>query len=158
MSDLITNTRMLAELTDEIVRDIDDLDPNTVELDQLFIVKEVIAAAKAALLGASQDLDTKLGDLIGLDFIDVLGKRWSRHGRYSNRNGQNDDLLRAVLDSRLVDPETGEVIEETPTDKIKAVWNLPVAQARKTALEARHIDVSQFIERRRVGWTVSLDR
>jgi hypothetical protein len=55
---------------------------------------------------------------------------------------RTDDLLQAVLDTRLVDSVTGEVTEETPLEKVLEVWNLPAP--RLTALKNRGLTPSDY--------------
>jgi hypothetical protein len=62
--------------------------------------------------------------------------------RADRRQWDTDALRAAVLDSRLVDPETGEVADESPLDRVLHVWNL--GAPRLTALRARSIDPDLF--------------
>jgi hypothetical protein len=79
----------------------------------------------------------------------------SRHERKSRTQWDKDALKSAVLDSRLVDPATGEVADEAPVDKILAVWNL--GAPRITALRARKIDADEFcVVERQPGWAVEV--
>jgi hypothetical protein len=61
-----------------------------------------------------------------------------RTTKADRKRWDTEALRSAVLDSRLVDPETGEVADETPLDKVLHVWNL--GAPRLTALRARGID------------------
>lgn len=70
------------------------------------------------------------------------GRTFKRTGTPTRKGWQTDDLLRAVLDSRLFAPGTGELVDETPVEKILAVWNL--GAPRVTALKARGIDPDEF--------------
>lgn len=79
-----------------------------------------------------------------------------RRGRTDRIRWQKDDLLRAVLDSRIVDKDTGEVADETPLDKVLAVWNL--ATPRTTALKERGIDPDDFCHSEWGGWTIEVIR
>lgn len=65
-----------------------------------------------------------------------------RTTRADRKQWDGEALRSAVLDSRLVDPETGEVADESPLDKILHVWNL--GAPRVTALRARGIDPDEF--------------
>lgn len=58
----------------------------------------------------------------------------------------NERLVRDVLDSRIIDSRTGEVMDETPYEKITMVWNLAGGTARKTALSARGLDILDYAE------------
>lgn len=70
------------------------------------------------------------------------GRVFARTGKPTRKAWKTDELRVAVLDSRLYDQSTGELIEETPVEKILAVWNLTAP--RVTALAARGIDVDEF--------------
>jgi hypothetical protein len=62
-----------------------------------------------------------------------------------------DDLLRVVLDTRVVDPDSGEIASDL--DKVRRVWNL--GAPRTTALTALGIDADDFCTtERRDGWTL----
>lgn len=78
-----------------------------------------------------------------------------RHMRKDRTRWEKDDLLRAVLDSRLpVDPTTGELAPEdqSPLAKVLHVWNLPAP--RTTALKARGLDADEFCHVERGGWQI----
>lgn len=64
------------------------------------------------------------------------------HRKKSRTQWDKDDLLRAVLDSRIVNPNTGEVKEETPIEKVLHVWNL--GAPRTTALRERGLSADEF--------------
>lgn len=77
-----------------------------------------------------------------------------RHFKKDRTKWDKDDLLRVVLDSRVIDPDTGEIKDETPLDKVLAVWNLPAP--RITALKARGIDADQFAHTERGGYQIEV--
>lgn len=58
----------------------------------------------------------------------------------------NERLLRDVLDSRLVEAGSGEIMDETPLEKIQMVYPLAGGTARKTALKARGLDILDYAE------------
>lgn len=79
----------------------------------------------------------------------------SRHGRKNRKKWDTDALKSAVLDSRLVDSETGEVADESPLDRVLMVWNL--GAPRLMALRARSIDPDEFCEVEALpGWSVEV--
>lgn len=146
LDDVVGDSRLLADCVDDLVRDVEALDVEEDWLAILMSVRGVMLAASAALLGVRQELDTKIARTIGPDQAIVDGKRVRRHPRLSKRNADNAALLRAVLDTVLIDPDTGEVFEETQLDKVKAVWPLDVHSARNGALKQRRIDPDEFCE------------
>jgi hypothetical protein len=73
-----------------------------------------------------------------IDGIGVL----SRHERKSRTAWDKEALRMSVLDSRLVNEATGEIVDEAPVDKILAVWNL--GAPRVTALKARRLNPDDF--------------
>lgn len=87
--------------------------------------------------------------------VDNVGT-FVRHIKKDRRKYDTDSLVRVVLDSRLVDEATGEITDETPLDKVRHVWNL--GSPRVTALRARGIDVDEFCESERGGYTIEVLR
>lgn len=76
-----------------------------------------------------------------------------RSMKTDRKEWDKESLLRAVLDSRLVDPDTGEVKDPTPLDKVLHVWNLPAP--RVTALRERGLDPDEFCRSERLDrWTL----
>jgi len=82
----------------------------------------------------------------------ALGITVERHKKATRRNWQSEDLLRVVLDTRVVDPETGEA--ESQLDIIKAVYPLAGYNARLGALKARGIAVDEFCTTEWGAWTL----
>lgn len=75
--------------------------------------------------------------------VTVKGIEYERSKPPPKRTGwRNDELQSAVLDSRLVDPESGEVADESPLDKVLHVWSL--GAPRTTALTARGLDADDW--------------
>lgn len=77
-----------------------------------------------------------------------------RRSNTIRRRWDSEALLRTVLDSRLVDPLTGEIKDETPLDKVLHVWRLDAP--RVTALQNRGIDADEFCETERRGWKLEI--
>ena len=109
----------------------------------LFMVGDVLPrlsqVARAALEVAQDEAGKKFDDKT----VTVRGVEWERSRGGPKRTGwRTDDLLHAVLDTRLVDGETGEVKDETPLEKVLHVWNLPAP--RSTALSDRGLNGDEF--------------
>lgn len=85
--------------------------------------------------------------------VDGVGT-FVRHVKKDRTRWDKDDLLRAVLDSRIVDETTGEIADPTPLDKVLHVWNL--GAPRTTALKARGIDPDEFCHVERGGYTIEV--
>lgn len=115
-------------------------------LPDLLAALELIAGIRKSLATVSTDVEHRAGEVMGEKSVTVDGVEWVRSMPPKRSGWKSDDLLRAVLDTRLVDERTGEVVEETPLDKVKHVYPLAGYQARKTALEARGLDVNDFSE------------
>ncbi len=75
-----------------------------------------------------------------------------RQGRRDRKTWNSDALLSAVLDSRLIDPRTGEIADESPLDKVRHCWNL--GAPRLTALRDRGIDPDQFCSSEWRGYSI----
>lgn len=67
-----------------------------------------------------------------------------RHKNTSYTKWDTDALLHDVLDTRLIDANTGEVIDESPLDKVLAVWNLPAP--RRTVLKSRGLQADEYAQ------------
>jgi len=114
-------------------------------LDKLRQVKRYLADVEIALENQLGDLLTGTTTHLG-DVVLHRGKRTAR------TKWDTDDLLRAVLDTKRAD-ENGEVIDETPLDKVLHCWNLPAP--RLTAVRDRGLEPDEFCHREdRPGWTV----
>ncbi len=107
----------------------------------------VLADARKAYSDLKVMLDTlenRVGDLMGdkakVD-VDHVG-HLERHRHKSYTQWDREALLRDVLDSRLVDKNTGEVLNETPLEKVLAVWNL--GAPRKTVLLQRGLQPDEY--------------
>lgn len=79
-----------------------------------------------------------------------------RRRRTDRKHWDTEDLLRAVLDTKLVDADTGEVKDETPLDKVLRVWNL--GAPRITALRERGLDPDEYAETERGALTLQVTR
>lgn len=117
-------------------------------------VRAILAEAGKSLTAAHGALDTAIGQDIGPDPVFIAEKRWRRHPKMSNRAWDSEALLRDVLDTRSVDPETGEVKDETPIDKVKAVWPLAGYNARWGAIKERGLDPTEYCESEWRGWNL----
>lgn len=77
--------------------------------------------------------------------------------RRTKRSGWDHDyLLRAVLDSRRVNTATGEIVDETPVDKVASVYALKGYNASLEAIRARGLDPDEFCRAEPDGWSVKL--
>lgn len=124
-------------------------------LDDALTAIHVLGDAYRVLAGVRSQVEPLLAERMPEKQVTVEGVgTFVRHKRKDRTQWAKDDLLRAVLDSRLVDPNTGEVADETPLAKVLAVWNLPAP--RVTALRARGIDADEFAHVETGGWTVEV--
>lgn len=78
-----------------------------------------------------------------------------KHGKRDRKTWDGEALLRAVLDSRVVDKDTGEVRDETPLDKVLAVWNLGTPRIKELR-DVRGIDPDEFCVSEWGGWTLEV--
>ena len=142
MTELARDVLMLDALTDDIAKNVDAEDVGT-DLGEALTVWNLLADCARRLAAARDDLGRLLADDMPEKRMTVMGVgTFEKHRKADRKALDKDDLLRVVLDSRVVDPETGEVRDETPLDKVLDVWNLPAP--RTTALKARGIDPDEF--------------
>lgn len=127
--------------------------PATVEIEDLAYWKEwqdAFRSEAARLISVAELLAQASYEAVppGRTVTIHSGRSFRRTGKKSRKDWKTDDLLRAVLDSRRFDRGTGELVEETPMEKLLTVWNL--GAPRVTALEERGIEPDDFCE---VEWS-----
>lgn len=130
------------------VREIEEGLPTTIDPDDValwFETQQLISDAAKRLSAAAGLLGGVLAESVprgkGATVVSD-GRIFKRTGTPTRKGWKNDELLRVVLDSRLFEPGTGALVDETPVEKILAVWNL--GSPRTTALKARGIDADDF--------------
>lgn len=117
-------------------------------LDVLTVTAQIVAATKKLLA-------TQVGNRLGPDKAVIDGKPRKRHADMSRTDWDHEALLRCVLDSRRIDTDTGEVLDETPTDKLAHVYGLRGYQAKVGVLRDRGIDPDEFASTEFRGWSIS---
>ena len=103
------------------------------------VAPSLVAIAKAVVEQANDQAGMKMDD----DIVTVQGIEWGRSKPPPSRTGwRKEELLEAVLDSRLVDPDTGAIADESPLERVLHVWNL--GEPRSTALAKRGLNGDEF--------------
>lgn len=107
-----------------------------VSVGDLADLLRVIRDAKRNLSDVERAVENRLGAEMHAyrETIEGVGTI-ERHARKSRTEWDKEALLRDVLDSRLFDMTSGEIVDETPLEKVLYVWNLPAP--RTTALRER---------------------
>lgn len=130
------------------------------DLERGFVLYERLGE----LIRVAQDVKKRLANDIGeaiqsSGWLTFDGK--SVRGRYAAKRTKwdNESLFRAVMDSRPpADPETGEIPEETPLDKVRACWPLSGSSVRVGVLKERGIDADEFCQTRPDGFTLEVQK
>lgn len=154
MSDLASTALLL----EAVIADLDELMP-TATVDDLaaaMVVRSILATTAMGLSSVRESLDDKIGEAMGeyRKIVEGFGQV-ERHKKKSRTKWDTDDLRRAVLDSRVIDEATGEVLDPNPVDKILRVWNL--GAPRLTALRERGLDPDEFaVTEERSGWQLKV--
>lgn len=86
--------------------------------------------------------------------VDGLGVVVCRRDK-SYKDWNHEALLRDVLDSKLVTGD-GEIVEETPLEKVQQVWPLAGYQARRGAIKARGLNADDYSNAEARGWKIQL--
>lgn len=112
---------------------------------------------KRALAAQEREIESELAAMIprGGVMVDGVGRLRARK-RKSRTQWDTEALRRAVLDSRLVDRESGEVADESPLDKVLHVWHL--GTPRTSALRDRDLDPDEFCTVEEQGMQVQVQR
>jgi hypothetical protein len=123
-------------------------------LDELAAWRVQLASVSREVAALTRRVENRMGDCMESKQAAVMGVGvFERHRRTARKSWDGEALLSAVLDSRLVDETTGEIADESPLDKVRAVWNL--GAPRTTALRARGIDPDEFCETTTEdGWAI----
>lgn len=133
---------------DELVR---DKSMTTEEaLSELLAVKE----CAGDLRQLTRDLERYVAQKMDAHEAQIGGHTVIRHKADKRTNWQHDDLLRIVMDTRHVNPDTGEI--ESPVETLKAVYAVKGYNARLTALKERNIDPDDFSDVEPGPWKLEI--
>lgn len=154
MTDLARDAMMLAAIVNDIDETVSAEDLGT-DLNQALVAWQVIEDANRQLAVARTALTNLLAEDMPTKQLVVEGVGvFEKHGKKNRTKWDKDSLLRVVLDSRVVDAETGEIREESQLDRVLDVWNL--GAPRTTALKARGIDPDEFSESEWAGYSIQV--
>lgn len=129
--------------------------PDQLELEPALTARSILGTAGMGLGQCRERLDDLIGDALAQPSLVVENIGMVKRHPRKKRTAWDKDLYRAVLDTRLVDTETGEVKDETPLDKVLACWNL--GAPRVTVLRARGIDPEEWCSTEvRPGWQIEI--
>lgn len=157
LADLATDVHVIADATanaEGIVLDRLDLTDLDALGGALTIYDDLVAAIQIAT-AVKKALATQISERLGNEKQVIDGKPRKRHADVSRKDWDHDALLRMILDSRLVNEATGEIIDETPVDKLTHVYGLRGYQAKVSAIRARGLDPSEFCTSEFLGWKLS---
>jgi len=118
--------------------------------------KKQIETQRRELSEELSDLDNEIGLAMGTYKVEIPGIGLvQRSSKKRQSQWDNDALLRTVLDTRLVNESTGEVLDESPLDKVLKVWNL--GTPRKGILKERGIQADEFCVTENLnGWSIRI--
>jgi len=147
-----------ALLLQDVVADLDELVSGFTidDLKDALTARSILSVVNMGLAQIRETLDDKIGEAMGeyRVVIDGIGQV-ERHKKKARSKWDREALLSAVRDTRLIDEDTGEVLDPTPLDKVLHVWNL--GAPRLTALKERGLDADEFCElEERKGWVLKL--
>jgi len=156
-TDLHIDARELTVLAEELELHVGDYtadDELVLQDDDLIAWKQLDDACRV-IADARDALAKRLAEAMPEKRQTVMGTgTFEKHFRTDRKQWDTDALKSAVLDSRLADTETGEFLDETPIEKITAVWNL--GAPRVTVLRERGIDPDQFCTTEKRGLTLQV--
>jgi hypothetical protein len=99
----------------------------------------------------TDDIDSRIAETFEKrEKVSLGGDVYEAKRTARRRNWQDADLIRAVLDSVIIDRETGEIMSETPAEKLAAVFPPRGYGARLTELRRRGIADDEFCD---VEWS-----
>lgn len=141
----------LADAVNDLARIVDERP--AVDLDHAAGIWLALEEQRRQLAGVCADLADLIARMMPDKRYTAPGVTLERSRSPKRTKWDSDDLLRAVLDARLVDHDTGEVTEHTPSERITFVWNL--GTPRVTAIRALGLDPDAFCHtEQRDQWTL----
>ncbi len=158
MSDLTSDLEVNVKMLLDTVTDLDDDVTNGGDIDteRGLVCFALLEEVNRRLASSRTSLCSRLAEQMPSKRITVTGAgTFERHRRNDRKKWDTDDLLRAVLDTRLPshgDPNT--YIEETQLQKVLHVWNL--GAPRTTSLKARGLDPDEWCETTPGGWAIEV--
>lgn len=150
-TDLHRDAKLLTGLINDLDNSASEQTEGTLEPD--LIALAMLEEARRNLGIICADLTNRLARSMPKTLVVEGVGVFESHKKKSRTAWDKEALLSAVLDSRLVDGD-GVVKDETPLDRVLAVWNL--GSPRTTALRARHIDADQFCSTEDAGWSIQV--
>lgn len=154
MDELNAQIAMLDALIADIDTTLRNMTAEDIDLPDALTCRSILHAEGLALI--KERLDSLIGDALGTfkQIVPGIGEV-KRHRKARRTDWQSDDLLRVVLDTRIVDPATGEI--ESDVQKIRRVWNLAGYSARRGALKELGVNPDDFcVVQEQRGWTIEV--
>lgn len=149
---IATDVKLISETVQELLKAIED---EHVDLDQGLVCWNIIEESRKALAVAGEVLAARMAEAMPDKQHTIMGVgTFEKHRKTSRTKWDVEDLRRAVLDTRRVNPNSGEVVEETPLEKVLEVWNLGVP--RITAVRGRGLDPDEFCRVEKGAMTLQL--
>lgn len=134
----------------QCVNALDEIKPDALDADDCVRVVAALTKGNDALTTVIKNtvglLELRLAELVPPKYAMPIAGHTVRHKKGSPKRSewQSDDLLRAVLDSRRFDPGNGDLIEETPAEKLMHVFGMSGSSAKITALKERGLNADDF--------------
>lgn len=162
VTDLHTDVHELIEAINAVdtqvrhyVYDFDQLGPEAFAdtLTNDLIAWALIEEARRNLAILSRDLEKVLAKSMPEKTQITPAGTFERRRKKDRTQWDREALLHDVLDTRIADPN-GELIDETPLQKVLQVWNL--GAPRTTVLRQRHLDPDQYCVSEDGGWSIQL--
>lgn len=160
---LSTDAKLLHDLVNDL--DADHLEDDD---DRNFLCLEIVGEAIKNLRTIHQRLGDQIGERMPRKRLTVIGQgTYTRSPRREGSTKCKDEhgLWRYVLDTRLVDPETGEILPQHEVirrvygSESRETGEVRLTGASPTKVEAVGIDPEDFFEKAPiVGWSIRVDR
>lgn len=151
-TELHRDVKLLHELVNDL--DVSAREQTEGTLDADLIALAMLEEARRNLAIICTDLTNRLAQSMPKQVVVEGVGVFERRKKKSRTQWEKDALLSAVLDSRMFDRHTGELIDETPLEKVLATFNLPAP--RVTVLRERGIDADQFCTSEDAGWQIQV--
>lgn len=155
MSDVCELSDRLHRSILELHQEVDRLSVGPAFLNDALRAYAKVADAARLIAQVRDEFAAALAEVMPDKRVTVMGVgTFERHRKSSRKSWDKDQLLRDVLDTRRVDPSTGEVRDEAPIDKVLDVWTLGAPKV--TALRERGLDPDDYCAVERGAMTLEV--
>lgn len=143
----------------EAIKDAVSRDEPDSDLRTCLAVRDALTDCATELTLARERLDQHIAEVMPEWSVTLPGYGVVKKARKTGKHQLDratEHLLADIQETRVYDPKTGELIEETPMQKVTACFGLSVHNVREKELERRGLTIKDYAEVINKGWKVDV--